>query len=108
MPISSDASAMKDPTMALRLADSVSLPADKATFREEPDLVTIAFAAQSALLTVGRIVELGHRQRDAIERIGRLKFEVEGERSRAKFEAMRAAMESARAEAEKERARIAD
>ncbi|GMP59794.1 hypothetical protein CsSME_00022930 [Camellia sinensis var. sinensis] len=34
--------------------------------------------------------------------------EVEGQRSRAEFEAMRAAMESARAEVEKERAKIAD
>ncbi|GMQ06836.1 hypothetical protein CsSME_00051272 [Camellia sinensis var. sinensis] len=99
---------MKVPAVALSLATSVSLPADKATFREEPDLVALAFAAQSALLTVGRIVELGRRQHDAIERIGRLKVEAEGERSRAEFEAMRAAMESARAEAEKERARTAD
>ena len=58
--------------------------------------------------TVGRIVELGRRQRDAIERIGRLKFEAESERSKAEFEAMRAAMESARAEAENERARTTD
>ncbi|XP_028102798.1 uncharacterized protein LOC114302039 [Camellia sinensis] len=107
-PISSDAFAMKNPTVALSLAASVSLPADKATFREEPDLVAIAFVAQSALLTVGRIAELGCRQRDAIERIGRLEFEAEGERRRAKFEAMRATMECARVEAENERVRTAD
>ncbi|GMP53145.1 hypothetical protein CsSME_00018701 [Camellia sinensis var. sinensis] len=99
---------MKDPAVALSVAASVSLSADKATFQEEPDLVAIAFAAQSPLLTVGRIGELGRRQRDTIERIGRLKSETEGERSRAEFEAMRAAMESDRVEAEKERARTAD
>ena len=49
-PISSDASAMKDPAVALSLAASVSLPADKATFQEKPDLEAIAFAVQSALL----------------------------------------------------------
>ncbi|XP_028110661.1 stress response protein nst1-like [Camellia sinensis] len=87
MPISSDTSAMKDPAVALSLAASVSLPADK---------------------MVRRIAELGRRQRNVIERIGRLKFEAEGERSRVEFEAMRAAMESARAQAEKERARTVD
>ncbi|XP_028066145.1 uncharacterized protein LOC114269083 [Camellia sinensis] len=76
-PISSDASAMKDPAVALSLAALVSLPVDKATFQEELDLVAIAFAAQSTLLTVGRVAKLGPRQRDAIERIGRLKFEAE-------------------------------
>ncbi|XP_028106827.1 uncharacterized protein LOC114305890 [Camellia sinensis] len=108
MPISSEASALKDPAVALSLAASVPLPANKATFRAEPDLVAIALAAQSALLTVRRITELGRRQHDAIERIGCLKWEVEGERSRAEFEAVRATIESTRAEAEKERARIAN
>ncbi|XP_028064078.1 uncharacterized protein LOC114267254 [Camellia sinensis] len=108
MPISSEASALKDPAMALSLAALVSLPADKATFCAELDLVTMALAAQSALLTVGRIAELGRRQHNAVERIGRLQSEVEGQRSRAEFEAMRATMESARAEIEKERARTVD
>ena len=49
-PIFSDASVIKDPVIALSLATSVSLPADKATFRAEPDLVAITLAAQSALL----------------------------------------------------------
>ena len=53
MPISNDASVIKDPAVALSLATSISLPADKATFQGEPDLELIAFAAQSALL-VGR------------------------------------------------------
>ena len=44
-PISSDAFALKDPTVTLSLAASTSLPADKATFRAEPDLVAIALAA---------------------------------------------------------------
>ena len=60
------------------------------------------------LQTAGRIAEQGRRQHDVIERIGRLKVEAEGERSRAELEAMRAAMESARAKAEKERARTAN
>ena len=54
--ISADASAMKDPAMALSLATSVSLPADKATFQEEPDLAAIAFVAQSALLVCVRFL----------------------------------------------------
>ena len=58
--------------------------------------------------TVGRLAELGHRQHDAIERIGRLKSKAEGERSKAEFEAARATMESARAEAENARPRTAD
>ncbi|GMQ09797.1 hypothetical protein CsSME_00053055 [Camellia sinensis var. sinensis] len=49
-PISSDASVIKDPVVALSMATSVSLPADKATFRSELDLVAIALATQSALL----------------------------------------------------------
>ncbi|XP_028111279.1 plectin-like [Camellia sinensis] len=107
-PISYDASALKDPAVALSLAASVLLPTNKVTFRAEPDLVAIALAVQSALLTVGRIAKLGCHQHDAVERIGRLKSEAEGERSRAEFEAMRAAMESAQAEDEKERAQTAD
>ncbi|XP_028062967.1 uncharacterized protein LOC114266277 [Camellia sinensis] len=108
MSISSEASALKNPGVALSLAAAVSLPADKVTFRAETDLATVALATQSALLTVGRIAELGRRQRDAVERIGRLQLEVDGQRSRAELEAMRAAMKSARAEAEKKRARTAD
>ena len=57
---------------------------------------------------VGRIAEMGRRQHDAIERIGCLQLEVEGQRSRAEFEAARAKMEGARAEAEMERARNSD
>ncbi|XP_028096629.1 calcium-dependent protein kinase 4-like [Camellia sinensis] len=79
-----------------------------ATFRAEPDLATVALATQLAFLTIERIAELGRRQRDAVERIGRLHSEVDGQRSRAEFEAIRAAMESAQAEADKERARTAD
>ncbi|XP_028072346.1 uncharacterized protein LOC114274583 [Camellia sinensis] len=58
--------------------------------------------------TVGRIAEMGRRHHDAIEQLGRLQTEVEGQRSRAEFEALRAKMEVARAEAEVERARNAD
>ncbi|CAL5324424.1 unnamed protein product [Camellia sinensis] len=108
MPISSEASALKDLAVALSLAAAVSLPADMATFRAKPDLATVALAAQSAFLTIGRIAELGRHQRDAVERIGRLQSEVDGQRSRVEFKAMRAAMESAWAEAEKEKARTTD
>ena len=48
--ISSEASALKDAAVAQSLAALGSLPADKATFRAEPDLATIALAAQSAFL----------------------------------------------------------
>ncbi|CAL5345055.1 unnamed protein product [Camellia sinensis] len=71
-------------------------------------MVAIVLAAQSALLTVGRIAEMGRRHHDAVEQLGRLQTEVEGQRSRAEFEALRVKMKSARAEAEMERARIAD
>ncbi|XP_028099597.1 structural maintenance of chromosomes protein 2-like [Camellia sinensis] len=90
------------------MATSVSLSADKAAFRVEPDLVAIALAAQSALLTVERIVEMGRRHHDAIEQLDRLQTGVEGQRSRAEFEALRAKMEGAWAEAEMERARNTD
>ncbi|XP_028059841.1 uncharacterized protein LOC114263492 [Camellia sinensis] len=100
-PISSDASVIRDPAVALSLATSVSLPADKATFRAEPDLVVIALAAQSPLLAVGRIVDIGRRYHEAVELIGRLEAEVEGQRSKAQTE-------GARAEAEMERARNAE
>lgn len=56
--ISFDASALKDPTVALSLAALVLLPANKATFRAEPDLVAIALAAQSALLVCDLIFSL--------------------------------------------------
>ncbi|XP_028119758.1 caldesmon-like [Camellia sinensis] len=108
MSISSDASAVKDPVVALSLASSVLLPADKTAFCSESDVLAIALAAQTALLTVGKIVEIGRRQHDAVEEIGRLRSEVEGERSRANFEAARAMMKSARAEAEMERAKKAE
>ncbi|XP_028113952.1 uncharacterized protein LOC114311996 [Camellia sinensis] len=71
-------------------------PVDKRPRLEESDV------------TAERIAELGRRQHDAVERIGRLQSEVEGQRNRAEFEAMRATMESVRAEAEKERAQIAN
>ena len=48
--IPSDASVIKDPAGALSMATSVSLPADKAAFQVELDLVSIALAAQSAFL----------------------------------------------------------
>ncbi|GMQ10089.1 hypothetical protein CsSME_00053230 [Camellia sinensis var. sinensis] len=101
MPISSDASVIKDPAVALSLATSVSLPAGRAAFRAEPDLVAIGLTAQSALLAGGRIADMGRRYHDVVELIGRLQAEVEGQRSRAQAE-------GARAEAEVERARNAE
>ncbi|XP_028106712.1 uncharacterized protein LOC114305785 [Camellia sinensis] len=44
--------------------------------------------------TVGRIAETGCRQHDAVERLGRLQSEVEGQRSKVDFEAARAKMEA--------------
>ncbi|GMP93774.1 hypothetical protein CsSME_00043478 [Camellia sinensis var. sinensis] len=49
-PIPSDALVIKDPAVTLSMATSVSLPADKVAIRVEPDLVSIALAAQSAFL----------------------------------------------------------
>ncbi|GMP33710.1 hypothetical protein CsSME_00006910 [Camellia sinensis var. sinensis] len=100
-PISSDASVIKDPAVALSLATSVSLPANKAAFWAEPDLVAIGLAAQSVLLAVRRIADMGRRYHDAVELIGRLQAEVKGQRSRLQ-------MEGARAEVEMERARNAE
>ena len=57
---------------------------------------------------VGRITEIGRRHHDAVEQLGRLQTEVEGQRSQVEFEAMRAKMEAARAEAELERASNTD
>ena len=48
--ISSDASAIEDPAVALSLAASISLPADNAAFRAMPDVMAVALSAQSALL----------------------------------------------------------
>ncbi|XP_028077595.1 rRNA-processing protein EBP2-like [Camellia sinensis] len=101
MQISSDASVIKNPAVALSLVTSVLLPADKATFRAEPDLVAIGLAAQSALLAVGRIADMGRRYHDAVELIGHLQAEVEGQRSRAQTE-------GAHAEAKMERASHAE
>ncbi|XP_028076612.1 uncharacterized protein LOC114278707 [Camellia sinensis] len=80
--IASDASALKDPAMALSMASSISLLADRTAFCAEPDLLSIALAVQSAILTVGRIAEIGHRQHDAIKQIGFLKAEIENEKSK--------------------------
>ena len=54
VPISSDASALKDPEVAFSLATSMSLPSDKEAFRVETDLNATALAAQSALLVHSR------------------------------------------------------
>lgn len=50
MPISSNASAIEDPAVALSLAASNSLPADIAAFRAVPDVMAVALSAQSVLL----------------------------------------------------------
>ncbi|GMP78687.1 hypothetical protein CsSME_00034524 [Camellia sinensis var. sinensis] len=50
VPVASDASAVKDAAVALSVASSISLPVDRATFRVELDLLSIALAAQSAIL----------------------------------------------------------
>ncbi|XP_028120753.1 caldesmon-like [Camellia sinensis] len=115
MPISSDTSALKDPAVALIMASSISLPVDRAVFRAEPDLLSIALAAQLALLMVGKIAEIGRRQHDAIEHITLLKIEVKNEKNkavegsqRADSEAAKAAEERARADSEAESARNFD
>ena len=96
MPVSSDASALKDPEVAFGVATSVSLPSDMEAFRVEPDLNATALAVQSALLvriltflhfiqvllrlcfwvlplqTVERIADMGRRHLDAVKQIDRL------------------------------------
>ncbi|GMP75932.1 hypothetical protein CsSME_00032840 [Camellia sinensis var. sinensis] len=115
VPISFDASAVKDAAVALNLASSISLPVDRATFRAEPDLLSIALAAQSAILAAGRIAEIGHHQHNAIEQIGFLTAEVENEKGKAaeaslrvESEAIKAAEERARADAEANKAKSSD
>ncbi|KAF5931794.1 hypothetical protein HYC85_027965 [Camellia sinensis] len=108
MPISSNASALKDPEVAFSLATSVSLPSDKEAFRVETDLDATALAAQSALLTVGWIADMVRRHRDAVKQIGHLCKEVEGQRRRAEVKALRADKEASRADAEMEKACCAD
>ncbi|GMP65759.1 hypothetical protein CsSME_00026425 [Camellia sinensis var. sinensis] len=115
MPIASDASALKDPVVALSMASSISLPVDRAIFWAKPDLMLIALAAQSALLTVGRIAEIGRCQHDAIEQIGFLKVEIENEKSkgvvasqRADSEASQVVEERARTDSEVEKTRNSD
>ncbi|XP_028067320.1 uncharacterized protein LOC114270121 [Camellia sinensis] len=111
-----DASAIRDLAVALSLASSISLPVDRAAFKAEADLLAITLAAQSAILAVGRIAEIGRRQYDAIEQIDFLTAELEIERVkaaeaslRAKSEAMKAAAaEKARANAEENKAKTAD
>ncbi|GMP92442.1 hypothetical protein CsSME_00042665 [Camellia sinensis var. sinensis] len=61
VPIASDASALKDLVVALSMASSISLSVDRVTFYAEPYLLSIALAAQSAILTVSRIAEIGRR-----------------------------------------------
>ncbi|GMP68386.1 hypothetical protein CsSME_00028016 [Camellia sinensis var. sinensis] len=108
MPISSNASTIEDPAVALSLAVSISLLANNAAFRAVPDVMAIALSAQSALLAVGRIADLGRHLHDALGRIDRLQTEADGQKSRVEFEVIRAVMESARAEAEEERAHSAE
>ncbi|GMP78686.1 hypothetical protein CsSME_00034524 [Camellia sinensis var. sinensis] len=81
VPVASDASAVKDAAVALSVASSISLPVDRATFRVELDLLSIALAAQSAILAEVRIAEIGHRQHDVIEQIGFLTTEVKMKRA---------------------------
>lgn len=49
-PVSTDASAIKDPAVALSVASAIFLPMDKAVFRAELDVISIALVAQSAIL----------------------------------------------------------
>ncbi|KAF5933031.1 hypothetical protein HYC85_029202 [Camellia sinensis] len=95
--IASDASALKDPAVALSMASSISLPVDRATFRTEPNLLSIALAAQSAILMASKIAEIDRRQHDAIEQNGFLKAEIENEKSKAVEASQKADFESKKA-----------
>ncbi|GMP76120.1 hypothetical protein CsSME_00032933 [Camellia sinensis var. sinensis] len=101
MSISSEASALKDPAVALSLAASVSLPADKATFRAEPDLVAIALAAQSTLL-------VSEAENERAQTADQLKSDAE-ERANASEESLKLAKEAlAKLEAELEESKKAE
>ncbi|GMP49010.1 hypothetical protein CsSME_00016152 [Camellia sinensis var. sinensis] len=102
MLISSEASALKDPAVALSLAASVSLLADKATFRTEPDLVTIALAAQSTLLAMKATMETARAEaeKERARTVDQLRSDAE-EKANASEESLKLAKEAfAKLEAE--------
>ncbi|GMP71664.1 hypothetical protein CsSME_00029985 [Camellia sinensis var. sinensis] len=108
VPVASDASTVKDVAMALSLASSISLPVDRATFRAEPDLLSIAMALNRRywymILAVGRIAEIGRHQNDGIEQIGFLTTKVENEKGKAAEASLRAESEATKVAEERARA----
>ncbi|GMP83226.1 hypothetical protein CsSME_00037215 [Camellia sinensis var. sinensis] len=94
-PISSETSALKDLAVVLSLATSVSLLADKATFRSEPDLVAIALAAQSARLAMRATMESvrAEAEKERAQTANQLRSEVE-ERANASEESLKLAKEA--------------
>ncbi|GMP72677.1 hypothetical protein CsSME_00030617 [Camellia sinensis var. sinensis] len=90
----SDASAVKDVAVALSLASSISLPVDRATFRAKPDLLSIALAAQSAILISFLTAKVENEKGKAAEAS-----------LRAESEAMKAVKERARADAKVDKAK---
>ncbi|CAL5435844.1 unnamed protein product [Camellia sinensis] len=104
-PVASDALALKDAAVALSVSSSIF---DRATFRAESDVVSIALAAQSAILAASKIADIGPRHYDVIEQIGLLKAEVESEKGKAKKALAELAKERARASVEEEKAKCFD
>ncbi|CAL5382023.1 unnamed protein product [Camellia sinensis] len=78
-PIPTGTTAEKDPAVALVMAAAIALLVDKAVFRTEPDMVSIALAAKSTILAAERIFEINRRQHDALELISALRAEVAAE-----------------------------
>ncbi|GMP73308.1 hypothetical protein CsSME_00031097 [Camellia sinensis var. sinensis] len=100
--ISSKASTLKDPAVALSLVALISLPADKATFRAEPDLVAITLAAQSALLAMRATMESARAEakKERARTADQLRSEAD-ERANANEESLKLANEAlAKLEAE--------
>ncbi|CAL5359294.1 unnamed protein product [Camellia sinensis] len=91
--------------VALSVSSSIF---DRATFRAELDVVSIALAAQSAILAASKIADIGPRHYDVIEQIGLLKAEVKSEKGKAKKALAELAKERARASVEEEKAKCFD
>ncbi|GMP47545.1 hypothetical protein CsSME_00015229 [Camellia sinensis var. sinensis] len=81
-PVLDSGSVIKDPAVALSVAPALSLPSDRVTFRAEPNVISIALAAQLAILTERRLVEISCRHYDIVERFDVLKCQLEEEKGK--------------------------
>ncbi|XP_028091011.1 uncharacterized protein LOC114291157 [Camellia sinensis] len=98
------ASTIKDPTVALSVASAISFPLDKVACQAEPDVVSIALAAQSTILAEKQIAEICRSHCDAVELISSLKVEVATEQNKAKSAIADLAIITTKAEAKEKKA----